>query len=264
MKISDIIHYPVKSLAGNRLQVSEVDNRGLKDDRRLMLIDENNSFVSQRTYPLLSQIEAGITEDFIILHDRRNDQMIKHPFELELQKTTVKIWGENETAHQFVNKQMDEWISEHIGGKLRFVYMDESDHRQINPEYAEKDELVSFADGYPILIATTASLAAFNSTLSSAISIDHFRPNIVIENDIPWEEDNWNRIRIGEVVIRIAKPCARCIVTNIDPKTGVSENKVLVGLGKIRLVDNKVLFGVNAIAEKMGTIKVGDKVELIA
>ncbi len=263
MKISDIIHYPVKSLAGNHLQVSEVHERGLKDDRRLMLIDENNTFVSQRRHPFLSQIEAGITEDFIILQDRRNEQLIKHPFELELKKTTVKIWGEDATAHLFVNKQMDEWISDHIGGKFRFVYMDESDHRHINPEYASKDELVSFADGYPILICNTASLADYNSKTSQSISMDHFRPNIVIDHNIAWDEDNWKRIRIGEVVIRIAKPCARCIVTNIDPKTGISENKVLVELGKLRLVDNKVLFGMNAIVEKTGKIKVGDEVELI-
>ncbi len=263
MKISDIIHYPVKALAGNHLAFSEIQNRGLKDDRRLMLIDKNNKFVSQRSYPLLSQIEAGINEDFIILKDKRSDQLIKHPFELRLDKTTVGIWGTEVTSHRFINTELDDWISDQIGEKLRFVYMDESDHRHINPDYAAKDELVSFADGYPILICNTASLEAFNSTISSPISMDHFRPNIVIEHNIPWEEDQWKRIRIGGVVIRIAKPCARCIVTNIDPTTGIAGNSVLNDLGKIRLVDNKVLFGMNAIAEEMGTIRLGDQVELI-
>lgn len=263
MKISDIINYPVKSLAGNHLSSSEVHERGLKDDRRLMLIDENNTFISQRKFPMLSQIEVGITEDTLVLKDRRDNQLIKFPFQLELKKTEVEVWKSKVTSHLFLKNDVNEWLSDHIGESIRLVYMDESDHRHINPDYASKDELVSFADGYPILIANTASLKDLNSKLPSPISMDHFRPNIVIDYDIAWDEDNWKRLIIGDVQLRIAKPCARCTVINVDPKTGEKNKDILISLSKSRLKDGEILFAMNAIVEKTGVINVGDEVVVV-
>lgn len=263
MKISDIIHYPVKSFAGNKLPISEVHERGLKEDRRFMLIDDNNIFVSQRKYPMLSQIGVGITEDYMILKDRRTNEFIRHKLEFELKKSEVSIWKSNTTAHQFLYKELDEWITKRIGVSLRFVYMDESDHRHMNPRYASEDEIVSFADGYPILITNTASLADINSKSKTPISMDHFRPNIVVDNALAWEEDTWGKLKIGEVILRIPKACARCIVINIDPETGESNNDILANLGEERLIDGKILFGVNAIVEKTGVIKEGDEVEVL-
>lgn len=263
MKISDIIHYPVKSLAGNHLQSVEVHERGLMEDRRLMLIDENNIFVSQRKFPMLSQIEVGITEDNLVLRDRRSNEFIKHKLEFELKKTDVKIWRSETTSHQFLYKELDEWISEKMGVSLRFVYMDESDHRHMNPKYAKEDELVSFADGYPILVCNEASLAYFNSKLDRPITMAHFRPNLVIEGALAWEEDTWKRIKIGDVVLRIPKPCARCTVINIDPHSGHKDKEVLLTLSQERMVDGKILFGTNAIVEKTGLIRLEDKIEII-
>jgi uncharacterized protein YcbX len=262
MKISDIIHYPVKSLSANHLKSSEVHERGLKDDRRFMLIDKSNTFVSQRKFPMLSQIDVGISENHLVLKNRRNNQVIQHALEFELKKTEVNIWRSICTSHQFLKKDLDQWISDQIGEELRFVYMDESDHRPINQKYAQGEEIVSFADGYPILIANKASLDDLNSKLSTPISMGHFRPNIVIDHDLAWAEDDWKRIRIGKVQLRIPKPCARCIVINIDPETGEKGSEVLQTLGKFRLQDGKILFGLNAIVEKTGKIKVGDKVEV--
>jgi uncharacterized protein YcbX len=263
MKISDIIHYPVKSFAGNHLSTCEVHERGLKDDRRYMLVDNDGTFVSQRKYPLLSQIEVGITESNIILRDRRTNESINHQLEFELKKTDVKIWRSNTTSHQFLYKELDEWISDRMGTSLRFVYMDESDHRSMNPEYAKENEIVSFADGYPILICNAASLAILNSKLDSPITMSHFRPNIVLDHHTAWEEDNWKRLKIGEVILRIPKPCARCTVINIDPNTGEKNKNVLLTLSKARLSEEKILFGINAIIEKTGIIGLDDKVEIV-
>ena len=263
MKISDIIHYPVKSLAGNHLEKSEVHERGLKDDRRLMLIDENNNFVSQRAFPYLSQIEVGITEDDLVLRDRRSNEFLHQELKFELAKTDVTVWRSKVTSHSFLSKEADNWITERFGKNLRFVYMDESDHRHMNPDFASEDELVSFADGYPILICNTASLKALNSSMSSNINMDHFRPNIVIDIDQAWIEDDWKRLKINDVVLRIAKPCARCKVINIDPENGEINPEVLQALGKMRIVDNKILFGMNAIVEKTGMIAKGDNVKIM-
>lgn len=263
MKISDIIHYPVKSLAGNHLLNSEVYERGLKEDRRYMLIDDKNIFVSQRKYPLLSQIEVGISENNIVLRDRRSNETIRHRLEFELRKTEVSIWKDNTSSHFFLYKELDEWISNRIGAPLRFVYMDESDHRPIDPSYGKEDELVSFADGFPILLCNTSSLKDLNKDLSRPIKMDHFRPNLVIDHDQAWAEDKWKKIKIGEVILRLPKPCARCKVINIDPDSGEENSEVLLALSKKRMIDEKILFGVNAIVEKTGSIKRNDPVEII-
>ena len=265
MKISDIIHFPVKSLSGNHLKSSEIHERGLKDDRRIMLIDESNTFVSQRKYPMLSQIDVGITEDNIVLRDRRTNFVIKQALQFELKKTEVSIWRKNCTSHHFLKPDLDQWISEQIGAPLRFVYMDESDRRPINQKYAQsEDEIVSFADGYPILIANTASLKDLNDHLRDPISMEHFRPNLVIEHDIAWDEDHWKKLRIGEVLLRIPKPCERCIVIDIDPITGKNKSsEVLQTLAKIRMPKGGIYFGLNAIVEKTGKVRLGDKVEIV-
>jgi uncharacterized protein YcbX len=263
MKISDIIHYPVKSLAGNQLLRSEVHERGLEDDRRFMLIDDHNVFMSQRKIPQLCHVEVGITEDHIVLRDRRNNESIRHKLEFELQKTEVSIWKTITTSHLFLYKELDEWISDRMGTKLRFAYMDESDHRPINPKYAKADEIVSFADGYPILVCNSASLKALNESLSKPIAMAHFRPNLVIDHDIAWAEDQWKRLKIGGVILRIPKPCARCTVITIDPDTGEKNPEVLIQLGKKRMIDGKILFGANAIVEQTGVIKRNDKVEIV-
>jgi uncharacterized protein YcbX len=264
MKISDIIHYPVKSLSGNQLKSSEIHERGLKDDRRFMLIDDNNTFVSQRKYPLLSQIDVGITEENIVLRDRRTNFVIKQELQFELKKTEVSIWRTLCTSHRFLKPDLDQWISEQIGASLRFVYMDESDHRPINPKYSQsEDEIVSFADGYPILVTNTASLKDLNDQLRDPISMEHFRPNLVIEHTKAWDEDNWKKLRIGEVILRIPKPCARCKVINIDPITGEKGSEVLQTLAKIRMPEGGIYFGLNAIVEKTGKVRLGDKVEIV-
>lgn len=263
MKISDIIHYPVKSLAGNHLLNVDVHERGLMDDRRLMLINDKGTFISQRKFPMLSQIEVGITEDNIVLRDRRSNEFIKHKLEFELKKTDVKIWRSQVTSHQFLYKELDEWISERMNANLRFVYMDESDHRHMNPEYASDDEIVSFADGYPILICNEGSLNQLNSKLTRPVTMAHFRPNLVVDGNIAWEEDKWKRVKIGEVILRIPKPCARCTIINIDPHTGEKDKEVLLTLSQERMIDGKILFGINAIVEKTGKIQLEDKLEII-
>jgi len=263
MKISDIIHYPVKSLAGNPLPFSEVYERGLKEDRRFMLINDKNVFVSQRNFPQLSQIEVGISENDLVLRDRRSNQVIRHRLEFELQKTEVTIWNDKTSAHLFLYKELDEWISTKIGSSLRFAYMDESDHRTIDPKYGKEGELVSFADGFPILICNTSSLKALNEDLSTPIKMDHFRPNIIIEHNQAWEEDKWKKIKIGNVILRTPKSCARCKVINIDPESGEQNSEVLHALSKKRMYDGKVYFGVNAIVEETGSIKRNDQVEIL-
>jgi len=154
---------------------------------------------------------------------------------------------------------------------VRLVYMDAVAHRPTNPEWAEGHE-TSFSDGYPVLVTNTASLAAINEHIKQAgyspVGMDRFRPNVVIDADTPWAEDEWNSLQIGEVTLDLVKPCTRCIVTTLDPLTGERRPEpVLKVLKALRMSPdprNKgVLFGVNAVVRQGGAIAVGARVQAL-
>lgn len=124
-------------------------------------------------------------------------------------------------------------------------------------------EIVSFADGYPLLLTGTASLDNLNSKLDTPIEIDRFRTNIHLKTIVPFEEENWQRIKISDVVFRVAKKCARCHVINIDQHSGKALKEPLRTLSTYRKEGNKVNFGMNLIPETHGIIHEGDSVEIL-
>jgi uncharacterized protein YcbX len=263
MKIKSIYNYPVKSLAGNKPKSVNVGKRGFENDRRFMFVDNNNNFITARTHHTLGGITVQQNINDLIFYNNFNDSLIKQPIKLSSEKITVSIWGTACSCHLIENNNIDQWISNFVGEPIRLVYMADDDIRAVNPKYGKADEIVSFADGYPILITNTRSLDDLNSRLQLPVPMSRFRPNLVIDGDLPWEEDQWKKIKIGDVVIRIVKPCARCVVTTIDPKTGKMNKEPIHTLSLFRKENNGVLFGMNAVAEQFGIINTGDKIELI-
>jgi uncharacterized protein YcbX len=165
----------------------------------------------------------------------------------------------------------DDWLSEALRSKVRLVWLDDPTRRPVNPDYAQPGDTVSFADGYPLLLANTASLAALNDliaesdSMASPLPMERFRPNVVISGAQAWVEDEWTggRIRIGDVNFRVPKPCGRCIVTTTDQETGERGHEPLRTLSRHRHVKNGLLFATNLIPDAPGTIAIGDPVEQI-
>ncbi|MFN3330466.1 MAG: MOSC domain-containing protein, partial [Pyrinomonadaceae bacterium] len=197
MFLSQINIYPIKSLRGISLEESEFDCRGLKFDRRWMLVDERNGFLTQRRYPKMATIGVIIEHDSLIAFTK--DETLRIPFEPESKKViSVKVW-ESEVSAQVYGDTINDWFSSILRVKCKLVKMLDESVRKVNPKYAvSPHDEVSFADGYPFLLTNEASLADLNSRLEEPIPMNRFRPNLVVSGFEPFAEDSWKKIKIGE------------------------------------------------------------------
>lgn len=261
--LSEINIYPIKSLGGISLQTSEVEERGLKYDRRWVLVDETNTFFTQRDYPEMALIKVSIEKDGLKLnHKKKNINPLSVPFSFEHSKTNdVIIWNDT-VKGEFYNSEIDEWFSEIIGIKCHLVKMPESTKRVVDTTYA-KNKIVSFADGYPFLIIGQTSLDDLNSRMEIPLPMNRFRPNFVFTGGKPFEEDNWKKFKIGNVKFEAVKPCARCVITTTDQETAERSHEPLQTLSQFRKVNNKVMFGMNLICESTGRVNLGDELNLL-
>ncbi|MBK7379290.1 MAG: MOSC domain-containing protein [Ignavibacteriales bacterium] len=263
-KLSQIFIYPIKSLGGISLSTSIVEERGLKHDRRWMLIDENDSFLTQRQYPQMALVNVKIEGEFLTVSLKNNEsEKISLPLLSSSKKTLkVKIWDDTCTA-ELVSPEADNWFSEILNIKCRLVQMPESTKRLVDRQYSPEEKSVSFADGYPFLIIGQASLDNLNKKLPQPLAANRFRPNFVFTGGEPFEEDNWKQFKIGEVVFSALKPCARCVITTIDQETAARGIEPLVTLASYRKKENKVLFGMNLICHSTGTINLEDEITFL-
>lgn len=260
--LSEIYIYPVKSARGISLKKSIVDSRGLRFDRRWMVIDENNTFISQRKFPVMATVETGIDEKNLILKSSDMPE-IRIPLEsAEKSAISVKIWKDTCAAY-FCGREAADWFSHKLGINCRLVYMPENSNRPVDRKYSHINRQVSFADGYPFLILSDASLDDLNNRLHQPLPVNRFRPNLVLAETAPYEEDKWREILIGNIRLHVVKPCSRCVITTTDQKTGKTSKEPLRTLATYRKFDDKVLFGQNAVHENEGELKTGDSIEII-
>ena len=262
--VSALYYYPVKSCQGVSLDVATINVRGIKQDRELMLIDSRGHFLTQRALPRMALIGAHLESTWLMLHA---PGMPTYSLEYRTQGRCerVEIWGERCAAVD----QGDEaagWFSDFLKYPCRLVCMPREFVRPVDSTYAhDAEDQVSFADGYPFLLLSEASLSDLNRRLAVPVEMRRFRPNIVISGCAPFAEDTWYHIRIAAVEFFLVKPCARCVITTIDPDQGVRELKEpLRTLAAYRRVAHRgVMFGQNLVHKNEGTIRVGDPVEIL-
>lgn len=279
MHISEINVYPIKSLGGVSQNATFVEKRGLQLDRRWMLVTHDGKFLTQREFPKMATLSVWIEPDgrgLGVAANRFGDIFVPmNPDSPERQQVT--IWN-SECEAAVYGAALNEWFSDVIETQVRLVKMPGDTLRSVNERFDSGGDVVSFADGYPLLLTTTASLRDLNSRLETPIGMERFRPNVVIDGAAAFDEDNWERIRIGDASFRITKPCARCVITTVDQLSGVvAGNEPLKTLASFRrakhvmperfvglgLDANAVLFGTNLIPETVGAvIKVGDEVSI--
>lgn len=258
--------YPIKALGGISLEESAVTARGLKYDRRFMVINTDDEFVTQREVPKMATVWVEIDRDTAILA-AADMNCVAFPAEPpELPSRLVRVWSSDVFAHA-VSPEADAWLTEYLGFDARLVYMPDASERRINPEHSKEGEFVSFADGYPLLVVSEASLADLNSRIvksgGNAIAMNRFRPNLVIRGCEAYAEDRLGEIHIGEAVFRAVKPCTRCQVTTTDQASGeVRGPEPLQTLATYRDSPDGVMFGMNLVPVRLGTVRVGDAVTL--
>jgi uncharacterized protein len=264
MHVQSIHIYPVKSIGGLSLDSAEALQRGFRNDRRLMLVDSEGRFITQRVDHTLALFSTELGGDRIEVRFRPAGADV---LSLPVQPTghssrTVSIWDDTVQAVS-VGPEADEWFSKRLGKPCQVVYMPETGHRPVDPRYADHQEHVSFADAYPYLLISQASLDDLNSRLATPVPMNRFRPNLVVSGCTPYQEDSWKKIRIGEVTFKVAKPCARCVLTTVDQESGLKGAEPLKTLASYRTTNNKVIFGQNLIALNEGLIARNDQVEVL-
>ncbi len=240
--------------------------RGLQYDRRWMLVDEQNIFITLREERALLAFEMALGANCIRVTDReQRKSALEIPFDMNYHgEAEVTIWSDK-VLSLVADNSINEWFSFVIGKKCKLVYMPDNAFRPLDPAYAGAGEIVSFADGYPFLLIGTKSLEELNSRLESEIEMSQFRPNFVIETEVAFEEDEWNEFSIGNNLFRAAKPCARCVVPTIDITTGITSSEPTRTLAGYRLADSKVYFGQNCtLLEGNSIVSLYDKVEVVS
>lgn len=263
MVVSGLYIYPVKSLGGISLVFSEVTSRGLQYDRRWMLVDENNKFLTQREFPHLALFKTTIENDSIIIFNAGEEaDKIKLPLSLVPSFTIpVTIW-EDTCRAQLASDEINEWFSRKLSMRCRAVYMPESTKRKTDPAYSiTGDDITSFSDGYPILLIGQASLDDLNSRLEIPVPMNRFRPNIVFTGGRPYEEDGIQAFKINAAWFDAVKLCGRCIITSTDQDTAERGKEPLKTLATYRTINNKVCFGQNIICKGNGPVRIGDKID---
>jgi uncharacterized protein YcbX len=263
LRVSELNVYPVKGCRGSSLREARVGARGIVGDRSYMLVDDDGSFITQRSHPRMALIEPRFAESSLSLAAPGRDTL-SIPVLAHAEHRMVTVWRDSCQAVD-QGDAAAEWATSFLGTHCRLVRMAEDFVRLVDREYAvsERDE-VGFADGYPFLLTTEESLADLNARMATPLPMNRFRPSIVISGAEPFAEDRWRRVRIGAITFAVVKPCARCVVTTTDQSTAERGREPLRTLATYRKVQGRgVMFGQNLIHGSTGVIRVGDAVELI-
>lgn len=263
MKLKSLFYYPIKACAGIELSSALISERGIENDRVFMVVDNNNIFMSQRDHHKMALIKPHISNGILKLSAPDIPDLSINFSDMGFAEEVI-VWNERCVAINQGN-QAAEWLSSYLGLACKLVMMEKSFQRRLDSDYAlSESNKTGFADGYPFLIISQESLDDLNSRMEIKIPMNRFRPNIVVEGCEPYDEDNWQRIRIGDMIFEVVKPCIRCVVTTIDQANLNTSKEPLATLATYRVSPiGGVAFGQNLIQHNTGFIAVGDNIDIL-
>jgi hypothetical protein len=281
-RLASIHIYPLKAGRAVDLSESAVEPWGLAGDRRWLVVDGAGRFVSQREEPALAgviaaypaagadQVAAGRAGPTgAITLSAAGYPPLKVAMagaDDDTEMVPVAVW-ESRVCAAAAGKEADDWLGRLLDRDVRLVYLDDPTRREVDQDYGDPGDRVSFADGYPLLLTSAGSLEALGDWLAEEghppVPMNRFRPSVVVAGAPAWAEDGWRRIRIGTATFRVVKPCGRCVVTTIDQATGRRGRQPLELLGRRRRLGQQLVFGQNMIPDAPGSIRVGDPVQVL-
>lgn len=261
--LSEIWIYPIKSLGGIRLSSAEVKPKGLRYDRRWMLIDETGVFITQRVHSSMAFFKLSLSDDQFTI--RYKNDSISLPAGAPVSSTPIRatIWEDTVEVHEVLGAY-SQWFSQRLGINCRLVYFPEASQRLVDEKYRLDQDQVSLADGYPFLIIGQSSLDDLNRRLKNPVLMNRFRPNFVFIGGEPYEEDKWRNFKIGKNRFAGVKPCGRCVLTTVDQETAERGAEPLATLAAYRKTNNKINFGQNLLAIDCYEVHEGDKIEWLS
>ncbi len=263
LQVSQLNIYPVKSLGGISKQTVQLCSTGFEYDRRWMLVDEKNVFLSQRTHPQMVLLHTAQNDDGFIVSKYNDENLsIVIPYVTEAKKKLkVTVWEDICNA-VVVSDEHNEWFSDMLHFKCKLVYMPDDAVRLVDKRYAVNNEITSFSDGYPILMIGEATLEHLNNKLKDALPMNRFRPNLVFSGGHAHIEDEMEKFSINDINFLGVKPCSRCVMTTINQQNAEKGKEPLKTLSTYRMKDNKIYFGQNVLHHQNGIINVSDTISI--
>ena len=267
-KVSALAIYPCKSTIVHKLQQAQALETGFQGDRELMLVDDNGKFISQRSLSAMARLKVGLDGGVLSIAYESKEWQLSLPEERSPRE--VSVWSDTFLADD-LGDELAVCLSDILGVPLRMVGLRKGVKRLLDSKYTAKDVAVSFADGFPYLIANQGSLDDLNARLAvkghEPVGMNRFRPNIVLDGLKAYEEDEINRLRIGKAIFRLAKPCTRCKITTLDEQSLRYGKEPLKTLMEYRYKEDVkgACFGQNAFLEEGHTavIRENDTVEIL-
>lgn len=258
--VAGLFRYPVKSTAGQALQRVQVGEEGLEADRRYMVAKPDGTFLTARRYPALLRIAAEPIDGGLRITHPELPDIEAHENEFAAEPIATAVWRDEFEALT-TTRALDEWFSAAIGDPVKLLWVGRRSRRLAG----KTGKRLSFADGYPMLLISQASLDDLNTRMPRRQVMAQFRPNLVISGSEPFAEDRWKRIRIGTLELVVAEACGRCAVVTIDPATAAFQpgNEPLRTLARYRRGAGGILFGQNVIPLGEGELEVGAPVEVL-
>lgn len=265
--------YPVKSLRGCSVPTASVDSLGLIGDRRFLVVDETGRFLTQRTHPRMALIATALDATHLTLSLPSSSSIrISRAPDPTAPLRTVSVWKSENLRAEDCGEPVAAFLSDFLSVRCRLVRIGSAFTRPMLKASARPGDTVTFADAYPLLVISEASLADLNDRLiarrEEPLPMDRFRPNLVISGCPAFAEDTWPHLRIGAISFRAGGPCARCIMTTTDQltgeRTGPEPLRTLATYRRDATDPTDVNFGQNLIHEtKSGTLSVGDTVQVL-
>ena len=196
--------HPVKSMRGIGLTHTLADVSGLAFDRIFMITEPDGTFITARQFPLMVRFTPSPVHDGL------------HLTAPDGSSAPTEVWGTHFTA-RIAPDAINKWLSGFFSREVQLRWVGPQMTRRVKRHNTVP---LSFADGYPYLLANEASLRALQQRCPASVKMEQFRPNLVVSGASAWEEDSWKVIRIGDVVFDVVKPCSRCIFTTVSPEKG--------------------------------------------
>lgn len=262
-EVSSLHYYPIKSCAVTDVESSvEIGERGIRYDRHWMVVSPEGMFVTQREHPKMARINPVVEDNRLIVSASDELSLLEIPLDYKGDRLDVEVWGNSLEAVD-EGDIASQWFSDYLETNVRLVHMPSDFVRE------KKGARFQFADSYPLLIVSEESLEDLNKRIQAnggnSVPMDRFRPNIVVKGVKPYEEDTWERIRVGEVGVGVVKPCIRCPIPQVDQTSGIKGKEPIKTLYSYRRVSRKdVVFAQKAVPLNRGTIYNRDSVKVLS
>ncbi len=253
LELTRLFVYPIKSVRGIELTEAQVLERGLEHDRRFMLVDGVGNLVTSRQHSKLLTVSTAFSgENLTVVAPGMPELHL--PLEPQGEERQVRVWFDWMPG-LVVGAEANGWFSELLAAPVRLVWMPEHSERRMNLEFGPSR--LSFADGNPFHLVSESSIADLEDRVGAAVGVERFRPNLLVRGTPAYAEDHWGLVKFGSLEFHVHEPCARCMVVNLEPRTGQIGLEPLRTLARYRRQGKSVLFGQHLHTSGHGSLHVG-------